>query len=136
MTHRFVEPSNWPAPRGYANGVVATGHVVTLAGQVGWNPVTGAFESDDFVEQARQALDNIAVLLREAGAEPAHLVRLTWYITDRAAYLNGTRALGEAYRAALGRTFPPMSVVVVAGLVEPRALVEIEATAVVPEPDR
>lgn len=128
-----IEPAGWAPPRGYSNGVVAEGaRLVVLAGQIGWNPATCAFESDDFVTQVRQALDNIATLLREAGAEPRHLVRLTWFITDRAAYVAAQRQIGEAYRDTIGRNFPPMSVLVVSALIDARAKVEIEATAVMP----
>ena len=127
-----LSPNGWAAPRGYANGVVATGRIVALAGQIGWNPATTTFESDDFVAQVRQALENVAMLLSEAGAEPRHLVRLTWFITDRAAYLSRQREIGQVYRELMGRNYPPMSVVVVAGLIEERAMVEIEATAVLP----
>lgn len=130
---RELSPSGWARPRGYAHGVVARGRVVALAGQIGWNPASSAFETDDFVGQVRQALANVVVLLRDAGAEPRHLVRLTWFITDRSAYLGAQREIGQAYRDAMGRYYPPMSVVVVAGLIEERAKVEIEATAVVPE---
>jgi enamine deaminase RidA (YjgF/YER057c/UK114 family) len=129
---KVLSPKGWAAPRGYANGVVASGRVIALAGQIGWNPATTTFETDDFVAQVRQALENVAMLLSEAGAQPQHLVRLTWYITDRAAYLSAQREIGVAYRELMGRHFPPMSVVVVTGLIEERAMVEIEATAVLP----
>ena len=128
----ILQPPGWPRPSGYANGVAASGKLVALAGQVGWDPRTGLFESDSFVEQVRQALANIVVLLREAGAEPGHVVRLTWFITDKATYLKESKAIGAAYREAFGRHYPAMSVVVVAGLIEKKAKVEIEATAVVP----
>lgn len=127
---RVLQPRGWAEPSGYTNGVVASGRYVVLAGQIGWNPATSTFETDDFAEQARQALSNIAELLKEAGAEPSHLVRLTWYITDRAEYVAARRETGRAYRETLGRHYPPMSVVVVSGLIEERAKVEIEATAV------
>ncbi len=133
MTFRSLDPVGWLPPRGYANGVVASGRLVVLAGQIGWNPASGTFETDDFVLQVRQALANIAVLLGEAGAEASHLVRLTWFITDRDAYLAAQREIGEAYRDIMGRHYPPMSVVMVSALMEGRALVEIEATAVLPE---
>ena len=133
MTLRSLDPTGWMPPRGYTNGVVTSGRLVVLAGQIGWNPASGTFETDDFVLQVRQALVNIAALLAEAGAEASHLVRLTWFITDRDAYLAAQREIGEAYRDVMGRHFPPMSVVMVSALVEPRALVEIEATAVLPE---
>lgn len=138
MTERSVlqqvEPAGWAPPRGFSNGVVVHGgaRLVVLAGQIGWNPTSCVFESDDFVMQVRQALANVAALLSEAGAEPQHLVRLTWFITDRDAYVAARREIGQAYRDTIGRHFPPMSVVIVSALVEERALVEIEATAVVP----
>ena len=132
MMPRALEPSGWLPPRGYANGVVASGDMVVLAGQIGWNPATATFDTDDFVQQVRQALANVVTLLGEAGAEPRHLVRLTWFITDRAAYLAARRELGVVYREIVGTRYPPMSVVVVSSLIEERALVEIEATAVLP----
>jgi enamine deaminase RidA (YjgF/YER057c/UK114 family) len=128
---RFLQPPGWAQPRGYANGVEAEGRLVFVAGQVGWDPATCAFETDDFVSQVRQALANVAAVLREAGAGPEHVVRLTWYVTDREAYLTGAREIGAAYREVFGRHYPPMAMVVVAGLIEARARVEIEATAVV-----
>ncbi|MGH7655563.1 MAG: RidA family protein, partial [Gemmatimonadaceae bacterium] len=105
--------------------------IVVTAGQIGWNPVTCAFETDDFVAQTAQALRNIVAILKAAAATPAHMVRLTWYITDREAYLNARKEIGDAYREIMGRHFPAMSVVVVSALLEARAKVEIEATAVV-----
>ena len=126
----MTNPESWPRPRGYANAVIASGQLVALAGQVGWNPVSLQFESDDFIEQTEQALRNIVTVLNAAGAIPDDVVRLTWYITSRDEYLWNTARLGEAYRRVFGRHYPAMSVVVVAGLLEPRALVEIEATAV------
>jgi enamine deaminase RidA (YjgF/YER057c/UK114 family) len=131
MTKRVLQPEGWGPPRGYANGIEAEGRVVFVAGQIGWNPEPAEFETDDFVGQVDQALRNVATVLAEAGAGPGHVARMTWYITDRAAYLKNTRALGRVYREAFGRHFPAMSVVVVAGLLEERARVEIEATAVV-----
>jgi enamine deaminase RidA (YjgF/YER057c/UK114 family) len=128
-----LQPAGWAEPKGYTNGVEVRGRMVFVAGQVGWNPASGAFESDDFVAQARQALLNIVAVLREAGAEPAHLVRLTWYITDKAEYLAAARELGRAYREVIGRHFPPMTLVVVAALLEDGAKLEIEATAVLPD---
>ena len=130
---RVLHPADWAPPRGYSDGLVTSGRWVVLAGQIGWNPRTGAFETDDFAGQVRQALANVGTLLAEAGAAPRHLVRLTWYVTDRAAYLENRREIGRAYREVLGMHYPPMSVVVVTALVEERAKVEIEATAVVPE---
>jgi len=106
---------------------------VILAGQIGWNPQTSEFASNDLVEQTRQTLENIVTLLTEAGATPRHLVRLTWYITDRAAYLKAQREIGIAYREIIGTHYPPMTVVEVSSLMEGRAKVEIEATAIIPE---
>ena len=128
----ILQPADWALPKGYSNGIVAQGRLVFIAGQIGWNPGTGQFETDDFAAQTAQALRNVAAVLREAGAEPRHLVRLTWYVTDKAAYLASQREIGRAYREVMGRHFPAMSVVV-AGLLEDRAKVEIEATAVVGE---
>ena len=127
-----LHPAGWATPRGYTDGMSASGRYVVLAGQIGWNPITATIETDDFVAQVRQALANIATLLSEAGAAPRHLVRLTWFVTDRGAYVAARRDVGRAYREVIGMHYPPMSVVIVAGLVEERALVEIEATAVVP----
>jgi enamine deaminase RidA (YjgF/YER057c/UK114 family) len=129
----LVQPDGWPAPRGYANGVAARGRTIYVAGQIGWDPLTCAFESDDFVRQTEQALRNVAAVLAAAGAEPRHVVRLTWYVVDAESYRTRQREIGAAYRDVLGRHFPAMAAVFVAGLVEPRALVEIEATAVVPD---
>ena len=132
-TPEFVLPDGWAPPVGYANGVVARGRLVFVAGQVGWDPETAAFASDDFVAQTRQALANVAAVLRAAGAEPRHLVRLTWYVTSRSEYLAARRAVGVAYREIMGAHYPAMSLLVVAGLMEERARVEIEGTAVVPD---
>ena len=128
----ILQPEGWGAPRGYSNGVAAEGRIVFVAGQIGWNPQTCTFETDDFVGQVGQALRNVSAVLAEAGARPEHLTRVTWYVTDRAAYLADTRALGRAWRESFGRHYPAMTLVVVAGLLEERARVEIEATAVVP----
>lgn len=129
----FLQPPDWPQPRGYANGVAATGKLVFVGGQIGWNPLTMGFEADDLVGQFRQTLENIRAVLDAAGAAPADVVRLTWYITDREAYLDNLRAIGGVYREVFGRHYPAMAVVQVTALVEAEALVEIEATAVVPE---
>lgn len=125
------EPEGWAHPSGFANAVSAAGRVVFVAGQVGWNPASCEFTSDAFADQVRQALMNVVAALAAAGARPDHITRLTWYITDREAYLSNRRAIGAHYREIIGRHFPAMSVVVVRGLIEPRAQVEIEATAVV-----
>jgi enamine deaminase RidA (YjgF/YER057c/UK114 family) len=124
-----VQPRHWAPPKGYANGVIATGRQLFIAGQVGWN-AQGQFESDDFVAQVEQALQNIVEVLEAAGGKPSDLVRINWYVTDKAAYVARQREIGEAYRRVIGRNFPAMTLLVVAGLLEPRAKVEIEATAV------
>ena len=128
---QVVQPQGWAAPKGYANGVVATGRQLFIAGQIGWN-VQGRFETDDFVDQVEQALKNVVEVLQAAGGGPEHIVRLNWYITDKAEYVENQRAIGDAYRRVIGRNFPAMTLLVVAGLLEPRAKVEIEATAVLP----
>ena len=128
----ILQPAGWAAPVGYANGVAVQGRQIYVAGQVGWNPATCQFETDDLAAQVRQTLENIVAVLKEAGAGPSHLVRLTWYIVDKAAYVAARREIGRAYREILGPHYPPMSVVVVSALIEERAQVEIEATAVVP----
>ena len=127
-----LQPAGWARPLGYANGIAGHGRQVFVAGQIGWNPVTCQIETDDFAAQTAQALRNIVDVLREAGAEPRHVVRMTWYITDKAAYLAGRKEIGAAWREVMGRHFPAMAVVVVSALIEDRALVEIEATAVIP----
>ena len=128
----ILQPEGWAAPVGYTNGVAVEGRQVHLAGQIGWNPATCQFETDDLAAQVRQTLENIAALLREAGAGPEHLVRLTWYVVDRDEYAGALRELGRAYREVVGRHYPAMTAVEVGALIEPRARVEIEATAIVP----
>jgi enamine deaminase RidA (YjgF/YER057c/UK114 family) len=129
---KTLQPPGWAAPKGYANGIAARGRLVFVAGQVGWNAAQ-ALESDDFVAQATQALRNVAAVLQEGGATPAHVVRMTWYVTDRREYLASLPALGKAYREIMGRHYPAMTAVEVSALVEEGARVEIEATAVVPD---
>jgi len=125
-------PDGWPRPRGYANGVSAQGRQVYVAGMVGWN-AAGQFETDDFVEQVRRALYNVKSVLDTAGARPDHMVRMTWYVTDRAEYLARGREIGLAYREVMGPNYDvAMSAVEVSALMESRAKVEIEVTAVVP----
>lgn len=126
-----VQPEAWAAPKGYANGIVAEGRQVHIAGQIGWS-ADAKLVSADFVAQVEQALANIVQVLAAAGGEPAHIVRLTWYLTDKAEYMSRQREIGEAYRRVIGRHFPAMSAIVVAGLIEDGAKVEIEATAVLP----
>lgn len=131
MTHEVLQPEGWAQPRGYANGVAAEGRLVCVAGQIGWN-AAGQFETDDFAGQVRQALANVVAVLAAGGAAPTHLTRLTWYITDKRAYLAALREVGAAYRDIIGPHYPAMTLVQVAALLEDRAQVEIEATAVVP----
>lgn len=133
--HKLPEPiavDGWARPQGYADAMTGRGRVIVTAGQIGWNPRTQEFTSDDFVQQVRQALDNVVTAVRAARGEATHIVRLTWYVTDRDAYVTRRREIGEVYREIMGKHFPAMAVVVVAGLLEQRALVEIEATALVP----
>ena len=128
---RILQPAGWPRPKGYANGIEATGRLVIVGGQIGWDE-TEAFQSDDFVEQVRQTLKNTLAVLAEAGAGPEHVVRMTWYITDRTEYLARGREIGAVYRELMGKNFPAMAMVQVVALMEARAKVEIETTAVVP----
>ena len=127
-----LQPAGWPRPKGYANGVVAQGRTVFVAGQIGWDE-TEKLVSDDFGVQFRQVLANTLAVLAEAGAGPEHIVRMTWFITSRDEYLAAQAAMGQAWKDLIGRNYPAMAVVIVAGLVETRAKVEIETTAVVPE---
>ena len=127
----ILQPPDWPRPRGYVNGIAAQGTLISVAGQIGWN-AQGEFESDDLVAQVRQALANVVAVLAEAGGRPEHIVRLTWYVVDRDEYVASLRELGRAYRDVIGRHYPAMTAVEVSALVEPRAKVEIEATAIVP----
>ena len=132
MMHRTLQPDGWPRPSGYANGVSARGRQIHVAGQIGWD-ANQQLVGTDFVDQTRQALRNIVDILACDGARPEHLVRLTWYVTDRARYVKSAKAIGEVYREVIGRHFPAMSAVQVSALMELGALVEIEATAVVPD---
>ncbi len=129
---RILNPEGWPRPKGFSNGVAAEGTSVFVAGQIGWNPVEERFETDDFAEQVRQALKNTVAVLAEAGAAPEHITRMTWYVTDRKEYLAAVREVGGAYREVIGHNYPAMALVEVGGLVDDRARVEIETTAVVP----
>ncbi|WP_284162986.1 RidA family protein [Frigidibacter sp. SD6-1] len=130
--HQFLHPKGWKATPGYACGVAAEGRMIFLGGLIGWN-AGQEFETDDFAGQVRQALENIVAVLAEGGAAPHHIVRMTWYVTDKREYLASLREIGAAYKATIGRHYPAMALVQVAGLVEDRAKVEIEVTAVVPE---
>jgi enamine deaminase RidA (YjgF/YER057c/UK114 family) len=127
----ILQPEGWAAPRGYSNGIAVRGRIVFVAGQIGWD-ATATLVSDDFVEQTRQALQNVVDVLAVAGAEPRHVARMTWYVVDKQQYLGALRRVGEIYRAIIGNHYPTMTLVVVADLLENGALVEIEATAVVP----
>jgi enamine deaminase RidA (YjgF/YER057c/UK114 family) len=129
---QVLQPAGWAAPKGYANGVATKGTQVFVAGQIGWNAQC-AFESDDFVAQTRQALANIVAVLAEAGAKPAHIVRMTWYVTDKREYLARGREVGAVFRELIGSYNAAMSAVQVVALMEDRAKVEIEATAVIPD---
>lgn len=131
--NEILQPAGWAPPIGYANGIAARGRLVFVAGQIGWNPATSQVETDDFAAQTGIALRNVVAVLREAGAGPEHVTRMTWYITDKPAYLAARREIGHAWREVLGRHYPAMAVVVVSALIEDRAKIEIEATAVVPE---
>lgn len=124
-----LQPPGWAQPRGYANGIIAEGRVVFVAGQVGWN-ADGVFEYDDFAGQVRQALANVVTVLAEAGGTPGDIARMTWYITDTREYRAALKEVGRAYRAVIGAHYPAMTLVQVAALLEDRAKVEIEATAV------
>ena len=127
-----LEPAGWAPPKGYSNGIAARGTLVVVGGQIGWN-AQQQFESDDFVAQAKRALQNVVAVLAEAGALPEHIVRMTWYVVDKREYLERARELGNAYRDVIGRHFPAMTAVEVSALIEDRAKVEIEATAVLPD---
>lgn len=130
--HEQLHPAAWKRAVGYANGISARGRLIFTGGLVGWD-ADQQFQSDDFAAQVRQVLENIVAVLAEGGAEPGHLVRLTWYVTDKQDYLAALPRIGSAYREVIGRHYPAMALVQVAGLVEDRAKVEIEATAVVPD---
>lgn len=129
--HTLLQPEGWVPPKGYANGVAARGTLVVTGGQIGWN-AQQQFESDDFIDQTRQTLLNVRAVLAAGGAGPEHLVRLTWYVVSRDEYNARLKELGTVYREVMGKNFPAMACVQVAGLMEARAKVEIEATAVIP----
>jgi enamine deaminase RidA (YjgF/YER057c/UK114 family) len=131
MSHEILHPKHWKPARGYANGVAASGRMVFTGGIIGWN-ADCEFETDEFVGQVAQALRSIVEVLAEAGAKPEHLVRLTWYVTDKKEYLSNLKGLGAVYKEVIGRHYPAMALVQVVALVEDRAKVEIEATAVIP----
>ena len=132
MTHQTLLPEGWEIPKGYANGVAARGTQIYVGGQIGWN-AQQQFETDDFIEQCRQTLQNVVDVLKAGGAGPEHMVRMTWYVIDRVEYNQRLKELGPVYRDVIGRNFPAMTCVQVAALMEERAKVEIEVTAVVPD---
>ena len=127
-----LQPPEWAEPKGYANGIMARGALIFVGGQIGWNAAQ-EFESDDFIAQTRQALKNIAAVLQAANAGPEHMVRMTWYVTDRLEYSARLKELGSVYREVMGKNFPAMTCVEVSGLVEDRARIEIEVTAMLPD---
>jgi enamine deaminase RidA (YjgF/YER057c/UK114 family) len=129
--HQVLHPRHWKRAKGYANGMAAEGRIIFVAGQIGWN-ADQKFESQDFVAQTRQALQNIVAVVREAGGAPEHITRLTWFITDKTEYLSRLAEIGEVYRSVMGTHFPAMTMVQVVALVEDGAKVEIEASAVMP----
>ncbi|MBB4351264.1 MULTISPECIES: RidA family protein [Rhizobiaceae] len=130
--HTILQPEGWAKPIGYANGVSATGRQIFVGGQIGWNAQC-QFETDDFVGQVKQTLENIVAVLAAGGAKPEHITTMTWYFTDKAEYLGNLKGIGQAYREVIGKHFPAMAAMQVVALVEDRAKIEIQATAVVPE---
>jgi enamine deaminase RidA (YjgF/YER057c/UK114 family) len=129
---KFLQPEGWAPPKGYSNGISATGRQIYVSGVVGWD-ANYQFQTDDFVGQVSQALQNVVAILQEGGAKPEHIVRMTWYVVDKAEYIASYSGMGKVYREIIGRHFPAMSAVQVVALIEDRAKVEIEVTAVVPE---
>lgn len=132
MSHQIIQPAGWAKPVGYANGISARGRIVQVGGQVGWDEQC-RFHSDDFVDQVHQTLKNVVTVLETAGARPEHIIQMTWYFTDRAAYKSRMKEIGAVYRATIGRHFPPMAAVQVVALMEDRAKIEIQVLAVVPD---
>ncbi|ODT30502.1 MAG: enamine deaminase RidA [Kaistia sp. SCN 65-12] len=128
----ILQPKDWAKPVGYSNGIAARGRQIFIGGQVGWNGQC-RFETDDFVGQVRQTLQNIVAILAEAGAGPQHITSMTWYFIDKAEYLANLKGVGQAYREVIGRHFPAMAAMQVVALVEDRARIEIQATAVIPD---
>ena len=128
----ILQPPGWARPRGYSNGIAARGRLVFVAGQIGWDDQC-RFQTDDLAGQVRQALENVVAVLAQAGGRPEHIVRMTWYMIDKREYLQASRAIGESYRSIIGSHYPAMTAVQVSALIEDRAKVEIEATAVIPD---
>ena len=131
-TIKVLQPADWARPRGYSNGVMARGETVYVAGMIGWDAQC-QFQTDDFAGQVRQALQNVVAVLQEAGAKPEHIVRMTWYVTDKREYLAAWREIGAAFKEVIGSFYPAMTAVQVLALIEDRAKVEIEVTAVIPD---
>jgi len=130
--HRVLQPEGWAKPLGYSNGMEARGRTIFVGGQIGWNGQQ-RFEVHDLAGQVRQTLENVLAILAEGGAGPEHITTMTWYIVDRKAYSSSMKEIGAAWKATMGRNFPAMAVVEVSGLIEDEALIEIQATAVVPD---
>ena len=130
--HTILQPEGWARPVGYANGVEAKGRLIFVGGQIGWNGQC-QFETDDFVGQVRQTLENVVAVVRAAGGEPHHITSMTWYFTDKQEYTGNLKGIGQAYREVIGKHFPAMAAVQVVALVEDRAKIEIQAHAVIPE---
>jgi enamine deaminase RidA (YjgF/YER057c/UK114 family) len=130
--HTILQPEGWARPVGYANGIVAQGRLIFVGGQIGWNSQC-QFETDDFVGQVRQTLENVVAVVRAAGGEPHHITTMTWYFTDKKEYLANLKGIGQAYREVVGKHFPAMAAMQVVALVEDRAKIEIQAHAVIPE---
>jgi len=131
-SNKVLQPPGWPPPRGYSNGIAAQGRMVFVSGMVGWDS-EGRFQTDDFIAQTRQALQNVVSVLAEASAEPHHIVRMTWYVVDKKEYLKALKEIGTTYREIMGSHYPAMTAVEVSAFIEDRARVEIEVTAVVPD---
>ena len=129
---QILQPPGWARPRGYANGIAAKGRIAFIAGQIGWDEQC-RFQTDELAGQVRQALTNVLSVLAQAGGRPEHIARMTWYVIDKRAYLDAARSIGQVYRELMGNHYPVMTAVQVVALIEDRALVEIEATAVLPE---
>ena len=132
MSHKIIQPEGWIAPKGYSNGIEARGRQIFVGGQIGWNAEC-KFETDDLVEQIRQALQNCVDVVRAAGGGPEHIVRMTWYLEDKKEYVTRLKEIGGVYRDVMGRNYPTMSAIQIADLVEDEAKVEIEVTAVIPD---
>lgn len=130
--HTILQPEGWAKPIGYSNGIAANGRQVFVGGQIGWNDQC-QFETDDFIGQVKQTLENVVAVLAEAGAMPEHITTMTWYFTDKAEYLANLKGIGQVYREVIGRHFPAMAAIQVVALIEDRAKIEIQATAVIPE---